>query len=277
MRISAILTCHDRKQKTMACLESFFKICPDADVYLTDDGCTDGTFEAVSKQFPKVQIIKGDGNLFWARGMYVAWKEAIKGNYDYYLWLNDDVELYADFMQELMECEALGGNNCIVSGLIADKESGKVIYGGSDAQKKLLDSNGCIQEITHMNGNVVLISKAVVDKIGIMDSKLHHDLGDVDYGLTAIENGLKVYTTRKPIALGYTNDYCRVRKWNSSLSKRFERLYSPLGGNPKVNFYFRKKHYGIVNALIYYIYLHVLNLLPDTMVTMIWGDTYKDK
>lgn len=277
MKIAAILTCHDRKVKTLACLESFFKICPEADVYLTDDGCTDGTADAVASQFPDVRIIVGDGNLFWARGMYTAWKEAIKRDYDYYLWLNDDVELYPDFMQELMECEVQGGGNCIISGLIADKESGQVIYGGSDAQKRLLAANGSLQEITHMNGNVVLIPKAVVAKIGIMDPKLHHDLGDVDYGLTAIENGIKVYTTRKPIALGYTNNYCRVRKWNATLVKRFKRLYSPLGGNPPVNFYFRKKHFGIVNATTYFLFLHLINILPDRIIVMIWGDAYKDK
>lgn len=277
MKLAAILTCHDRKVKTLACLESFFKICPEADVYLTDDGCTDGTSEAISEQFPKVYIIKGDGNLFWARGMFTAWKEAVKGEYDYYLWLNDDVELYPDFMQELMECEVLGGNNCIISGLIVDKESGKVIYGGSDAGKRLLGNMGQLQEITYMHGNVVLIPKVVVRKIGIMDPVLHHDLGDVDYGLTAIENGVKVFTTRKPIALGYPNGYCRIRKWNSSLVRRFKKLYSPLGCNPKLNFYFRKKHFGIINASIYFLFLHILNLLPDFVVNIFWGDAYKDK
>ena len=48
IKIAAILSCHNRKIKTMACLESLFSIIPDIDVYLTDDGCTDGTPEAAS-------------------------------------------------------------------------------------------------------------------------------------------------------------------------------------------------------------------------------------
>ena len=91
--IAAILTCFNRKEKTRKCLESLFRILPDCDVYITDDGSTDGTNEMLHKYFPQVYVVSGNGNLFWSRGMYTAWKEAVKGNYEYYLWLNDDIEL----------------------------------------------------------------------------------------------------------------------------------------------------------------------------------------
>ena len=72
--IAVLLTVHDRKNKTLRCLENLYKqVLPNylrLDIYLTDDGCTDGTPEAIKRQFPKVHIIKGDGNLFWNRGMY---------------------------------------------------------------------------------------------------------------------------------------------------------------------------------------------------------------
>lgn len=277
MMIAAILTCHNRKEKTLACLRSLYHMVPSIDVYLTDDGCTDGTSDIVQKEFPNTHIIPGNGNLFWSRGMYMAWVEAIKGEYDYYLWLNDDVELYENFMDELMKCEKLGHNNCIVSGLIADKVTHKIIYGGTDKKKVLHGESATPQEILYMNGNVVLIPRSIVETIGIMDPVFHHDLGDVDYGLTAIEHGVKIYATRKPIAIGYINNYCRVRKWNTSLLERWRRLYSPLGSNPKINFYFRKKHFGIINAVSYYLYLHILNLMPDSLVVLFFGKTYIDK
>ena len=110
-----------------------------------------------------------------------------------------------------------------------------------------------------------------------MDPKLHHDLGDVDYGLSAIEHGIAVYTTRRPVAAGYSNDFCRVRKWGVSLKQRLQKLNSPLGSPPSINFYFRKKHFGLLNACVYWCYLYVLNILPDWIVEVIWGDAYKDK
>lgn len=277
MRLAAIMTCHNRKEKTMACLRSFLSLMPEAEVFLTDDGCNDGTPEAVKKAFPQVHIVTGDGNLFWSRGMYTAWKESVKGMYDYYLWLNDDIELYPNVITELMECERLGGGNCVVSGLIESFDHSKILYGGTNSQKQLITSSSEPQPITNMNGNVVLIPQSVVDKIGIIDPRLHHDLGDVDYGLTAIENCIKVLSTRTPIAAGYSNDFCRVRKWGTNLSNRLKKLRSPLGSPPSINFYFRKKHYGLLNASVYWCYLYFINLMPDNVIERIFGNAYKDK
>ena len=277
MNIAVVLTCHNRKDKTFKCIKSLQESLPQCKVYLTDDGSTDGTSDCIRKSFPEVHIIHGNGNLYWSRGMYTAWKEALKGNYDYYLWLNDDIELYPFFFQELMDCTHLVSQSCIVSGLIENFEKTKILYGGSDFEKKLIQPNPIPQEIVFMNGNVVLVPKEVVEKIGIIDPIYYHDLGDVDYGLLAQKNGIKVIATRRAIASGYSNNFCRVRKWNSTFKERFKKLYSPLGSLPSINFYFRKKHFGILNAFTYMIYLHFLNILPDWIVVLIWGDFYKDK
>lgn len=275
MTLATLLTCHNRKPKTLACLRSLQGII-DTDIYLVDDASTDGTADAVRAFFPQVRVITGDGNLFWSRGMYTAWREAVKGDYDYYLWLNDDVELYPFFFRELMECMQYGKKHCVVSGLIENAERTQILYGGCDAHKRLVQPNKVPQPITFMNGNVVLIPRCVVEKIGIIDPVFHHDLGDVDYGLRARENGIQVYATRCPVAMGYSNHFCRVRKWDATLKQRFRKLYSPLGSNPRLNFYYRRKHFGLLNATAYFVYLHVLNLLPDVVVACVWGELYKD-
>lgn len=276
MRTAALLTCFNRKDKTDKCLASLLRILPDCDIYLTDDASTDGTAEMLREKYPHVKVVKGNGNLFWNRGMHAAWSEAVKGSYDLYLWLNDDVELYPFFFEELMACNDWGGGNCIVTGLIENFEKTEMLYGGTDANKRLLQVSDEPQEVTNMNGNVVLVPHAVVERIGILDPKFHHDLGDVDYGLTAREHGIRVLATRRAVAAGYKNNFCRVRKWGVSLKHRLKVLNSPLGSPPAINFYFRRKHYGLFNATAYFVYLYVLNLLPDWVVEKIWGNAYKD-
>ena len=85
------MTVYNRRDITIQCLNRLYANTFDKSkyqlrVYLTNDGCTDGTKEAVESLFPNICIVDGDGSLFWNRGMYVAWKEAVKEKYDYYLW-----------------------------------------------------------------------------------------------------------------------------------------------------------------------------------------------
>lgn len=90
--IAILLTVFNRKDKTIKCLEKLYEQLPiegyEVNIYLTNDGCTDGTPEAVKKRFPQVKIVDSQGNLFWNRGMYMAWETAAKEkDYDFYLWL----------------------------------------------------------------------------------------------------------------------------------------------------------------------------------------------
>lgn len=70
--IAVLLTVHNRKEKTLNCLRRLYsqeKIDQYVvDVFLTDDGCTDGTSMAVKEEFPNVNIINGDGTLFGIEG-----------------------------------------------------------------------------------------------------------------------------------------------------------------------------------------------------------------
>lgn len=159
-------------------------------------------------------------------------------------------------MEELYRCSRAQDHRAVISGIIECKNSRKILYGGSDEYKRLIKPNGNMQNITFMNGNVVLVPKVVFNNIGNLDPVFHHDLGDVDFGLRAKKRGFNVLTTTKPVASGESNPQCRVRLQNSTLRKRFQKLYSPLGSNPFINFHFRKRHYGLVNASIYFLFQH---------------------
>ena len=272
-RIAIIITCFNRKTQTLACLEKLFQINNEIEVFLVDDGSIDGTSEAVSYKYPGVILISGDGNLFWNRGMHLAWQEASKRIYDYYLWLNDDVILLKNVFEELFYCSEINNNTAIISGIIQSND-GEIIYGGTH-NKKLIEPNGLLNPIENLNGNIVLVPKFVFDKIGNLDPYFHHDLGDVEYGWRAIKNDIKVLTTRIVIGIGVKNDFCRIRKNNTSFMKRIKYLYSPLGSNPFINFYFKKKKFGFIPALLYFFFLHFINLIPDSLNFKFFGNKYQ--
>jgi GT2 family glycosyltransferase len=105
--IAVLLTCFNRKDKTIACLKSLLLTIENYNhnatdklnlsIFLTDDACTDGTAKAAKEicQEEDIHIIKGNGNLYWAGGMRMAWNEALKHKqtWNFFLLLNDDTTL----------------------------------------------------------------------------------------------------------------------------------------------------------------------------------------
>ena len=89
MKLAVLLTCRNRREKTLGCLRALFadkfSIPHRLDVLLLDDGSTDGTVAAISAEFPAVEIVLGDGNLFWNRAMHQLFQLALHRGYDAYL------------------------------------------------------------------------------------------------------------------------------------------------------------------------------------------------
>src|SRR5450759_4701317 len=99
LRLAVLMACHNRVANTRDCLMALKNQQPSGvtvDVFLVDDGSTDGTAQAVRKVYPDATIIQGDGNLYWCGGMRLAFAQAIQKSYDFYLWLNDDTHLEED-------------------------------------------------------------------------------------------------------------------------------------------------------------------------------------
>ncbi len=266
--ISILITCHNRKEKTIKCLEDLnkqlnkyeFKIT----VFLVDDGSTDGTKDAVNRQFPKAKIIKGDGNLFWNRGMNLAWKEATKINPDYYVWLNDDTFLVEDALNILLQSCIEKKNQSIIVGSTISKINQLITYSGRTEKGDLILPNGSLQECHHFNGNVVMIPKNIFEKIGFLDSAFHHSIGDFDYGLRARKNSILSFIAPKP--LGYCEYHDILPTYfdpEVSYLLRLKALYkSSSGVNPRQHFIFDKRHKGLVIASFHFITINIRALIP---------------
>ena len=261
------MTVHNRKDITIKCLSNLnnqegiegLRI----DVFLTDDGSTDGTAELIKETFPSVNIIKGDGSLFWNRGMYVAWKEAALNDYDYYLWLNDDTMLYKDALENLLRVENEVGGRSIVVGSICSKYNPEIVTYGGRSNGKLIHPRGEIKSVKEINGNVVLIPREVFNSIGYNDPYYHHSSGDVDYGLMAVENGFVNYIT--DVFVGSCERHDNSRKcWNPQYGviTRFKYLYSPLGYPPNEEFHFYRKHSNLCKAFWMSIRCQLKTLFP---------------
>lgn len=208
-KIAVLMTCYNRRETTLSCLKAIYQQDVDFDVYLVDDGSSDGTTNTVIQKYPKVYIIQGNGNLYWVGGMRLAFSAAMKHGYDYYLWLNDDTILKPDALSRLVELhlwlEQKNLANSIVVGSTQDPVSQEPTYGGAVKSEKwysnkfeFVKPGQELIECDTMFGNCVLIPQEVVKLVGNIDVAFIHSLGDLDYGLRARKLGCSIW-----VAPGY--------------------------------------------------------------------------
>lgn len=263
------MTVHDRRDKTLACLRNLYqqKMPKDTsfDVFLTDDGCTDGTPEAIVMKYPQVNIIKGDGNLYWNRGMYRAWEAASNHyDYDFYLWLNDDTFLLEDALLSMIQEAKENPDSVIVGATHSSSNPGKVTYGGFLNGRKL-HPNGQLQGCDTFNGNIVLIPMSIFKLIGNLDYTYVHSIGDVDYGWMVKRAGKAIYISRDYRGLCDRNE--KKAKWvcpEVPLKERWNNYHSPLGYSPpKEFFHFNRKNFGLIKAVLIWTSNHIRVLFPS--------------
>lgn len=206
--VCALLTCFNRRDKTLECLRALSASTGLSAVALSavlvDDGSTDGTADAVLREFPWVQVLRSSDNLFWCRGMHLAFEHAMRTGFDFYLWLNDDTVLQPDALERLLRCEAaLRSKICgpvIVAGSTVDAATGVVSYGGEHRPSRLRPlhvvrvSPGPVpQRCDSMTGNIVLIAAAAAARVGNLEARFEHSMGDTDYALRAARCRVQVW------------------------------------------------------------------------------------
>jgi GT2 family glycosyltransferase len=276
-RLAVLMTVFNRVDKTMICLDKLFSSKGigeqfSLNVFLVDDGSTDGTWEKVSESFPAVHLIKGNGNLYWNRGMYTAWQSAsVYSDFDAFVWLNNDTMLMKNGIMTLIEGANQTSWQSIVCGSIQDpREPGILTYGGcliTQEGFKLNYPDGTLKPCDIINGNCVLIPRYVFEKVGMLDWKFTHAIGDNDYSLRAIKVGVKSYSTEF-VASCEKNEqlpaWCQASK---PIFTRMKNLYHPLGRNEPLNFFrFKFRHYGFLPAIKSFISLHIRMLFPSIWI-----------
>jgi len=262
--IGVVITCYNRKEKTLASLKKLINQddidALDINIYLVDDGSTDGTSAAVRENFPQVNIMKGDGTLFWNGGMRIAFSKAMEGEHNYNLWLNDDTMLYSNALKLLVatsiNIKQKQGNDVIVTGTIKDIDTAAINYGGRNRKSKLqpllfilLNSSVEPQKCDTFNGNVVLIPQNVVSEIGNISSEYSKQHGgDIDYGLRAKYAGFESWVAPGVIGECPSNSIKgTIFDKSLPLRDRIKQMKSPKGVPPAREWMiFAKRHAGFL-------------------------------
>lgn len=258
--VAILMTCHNRKEKTSACLdsllgESFLGL--RLTVYLVDDGSSDGTFEAVAQKFPQVRLLRGNGGLFWNRGMHKAFAEALVDGHGFYVWLNDDVELFQNALLRLVQCynqlKQGTGESIVVGSMCARDDLDKVTYGGMRRESGFKPTKLIVVqpdpdkpvEVETMNGNLVLIPSSIALVVGNLDPLYEHAMGDTDYGFRARQQGFSVFVAPGYMGICDRNSQADTFEDASlTLRERWQKIINRRGLPPRSWLHYTRRHAG---------------------------------
>lgn len=239
IRIAAVMAVHNRRALTLACLDSLrAQHLPGGtlDVFVLDDASSDGTAEEVAQRHPDVRVLAGDGHLYWNGGMRRALDVAMRGDYDYYLWMNDDTTLDDGVLARLLQTEQQLGergrhNPVIVVGTTRHPDTGELTYGGQIRHSgrrrlrwTLVEPGSEPRPCETMNGNTVLVPRAVVRRVGNIDPAYVQQMGDLDYGLRATASGCEIWIA--PGTVGVCASHPPRRTDLQPLGRELARLWS---------------------------------------------------
>jgi GT2 family glycosyltransferase len=256
MRIAILMTVFNRILQTNLSLLNLYEQIKvidavDFQVFITDGGSNDGTFELISQAYPQAHLYKRQG-AYWNKGMWNSWTKALESNFDFYLWLNDDVDLFEGTMAKistiLSEQEIF--ENMVLVGSTREPNSNFHSYGPLKIKHRYsplnfeIDNSDGTNSVT-FNGNFVLVPRNVVAQIGILDDRFSHSFGDIDYGLRASKCGIQIVNL--PFSVGScpkNREWSNIQNGNSSKVSLSFILQHPKGIPYKEWLLFTKKHGG---------------------------------
>lgn len=261
MNVCVILTCFNRKDKTINCVKSLVTKNPDVhfEFIITDDNSSDGTADALKRLPYKIDILHGDGKLFWCGGMRrgIDYFFCIENNsYDYVLLVNDDVEFFENAISKLIAQNNVREDTVMV-GATCDR-NGKITYGLQKQLHRLCENTNQLQDVSGeevegdtFNANCVLIPVNILINVGNMDKYYTHGLGDFDLGYRMKRMGYHIVSSYEYVGICEKNEV--EKTWINNSLPRLERIKmkeSPKGSPFKEIFHFYRVNYGLKYAVI---------------------------
>lgn len=221
-KVELVIPVYNRRETTLQALRSLRRI--DAEnlqvhTIIVDDGSTDGTSEAIRRDFPEVQIVEGDGTLHYAAGTNRGISAALERNPDYIVTMNDDAVYHEQFLRRLIKTAEKNPRSVVGSLLLLWDEPHKVfqvdfhwetLKGGwqQSEDSTAFDFPAEAFEVEGMAGNCVLFPVAAIRECGLMDEKkFPHGWGDIQYIVRMKKMGWKLLVEPKSYVWCEPNTY----------------------------------------------------------------------
>lgn len=252
--IAIIIPIYNCLEFTKKCLYSLYvtsdieNLKANISVIVVDDSSIDGSYEWILNNYPQVNLLQGDGNLWWSGGINFGLKYAIDTlKSEYLVWWNNDILPDNNYFSSLLQLLPNYDLNTVIGSKIYSDKNRSLIWsmGGQFNPKTgekfmvgsgMPDNNNFTSkiEVDWLPGMGTITHRSIYEKIGFIDEKRFPQYhGDSDFTYRAKKSGCKIVVCPELILFNDTSH--SGIKHNESFKKLIESLTSL-----KSNYNFKK-------------------------------------
>lgn len=203
MKLSIIIVSYNTKDLLEKCLESVYPT-TNTEIIVVDNASSDGTVEMIKKEFPAIKLIENRQNLGFAKAVNQALRQGLG---EVFFLLNSDTIVKKDTLNKLLEFEekvrpAVIGARMLnpdgsVQGSVFNLPTIKMAFqefwlSKKGSFSKYFPTGNQPVEVEAVSGGAMMISKKVVEEIGLFDERYFMYFEDLDYCRKARRAGFKV-------------------------------------------------------------------------------------
>ena len=206
--VSVIVLNYNAGELLLNCIESIKKSAyKNLEIIVVDNISTDKSQKICKEKYPDIKLIQNDENFGYCEGNNIGIREA-KG--DYIIILNPDTIVESSWIEELISAYNKFGDGLYQPKFFSLDEklvlqsTGNMLhifgFGFARDKGKIDDKKmEVIEKINYASGTCLFTSKAVLDKVGLLDPFLflYHD--DLDLGWRAAQMGIDSFYVPKSI------------------------------------------------------------------------------
>ena len=242
--VVAVVPAFNRCDKTLRFLRQFPAIdYPNKRVVICDDGSTDNTYRNIQLNFPDVEVLRGNGDLWWSGGTNLAIRRALELGADYILTINDDAIMEGDFLKEMVEIARQNPKYIVGCRIHREDHPDRIwsigttpifkgyhIFSLNFWDKRWDEIRAALPNpypVTTMPGNGVLIPREVFTDVGFFDQKdMPQYHADSDLILRARKKGYQPVISLNSVLYNHILTVPLVNdRWNLIFNKKSDRYW----------------------------------------------------
>lgn len=192
--VCAIVLSYDAREDLALTLRSLQESSFPVDILVIDNHSQDDPSDFLAQHFPNVSVQRLLENRGFAGGMNVGIHWALDRGYDFFWLINQDAQVETSTLTQLIEVALQNKRYGLLSPCIMH-ENGKLWFCGGrisyarmrTLHKKRIQRKAVI-ESEYLTGCALLLSRALVSKIGLLDEGYFLYYEDAEYSLRARKN-----------------------------------------------------------------------------------------